>query len=167
MRHNFHAREIIETLYKFMRNNYIAEFFMYTEESAQPSPIPQLTASFMREASSGESSFKNPLMDLRNDLSIRTERLSELDRAGLSSDKSLYSFSIGNRSSAYLSSQSQKIGSVKFGGNSRKRNNAWQVKDEKCFFQPIRNKFYQKYVLQYTKYRQKTRRRNKVKKWEN
>lgn len=165
MRHNPSAREIIETLYRHMRNNYISEFFMYTEESCQPSPMPHVTVPFAPVAPSERRSFRGPSMDSQKELSIRTERLSELDRACLSSDKSLYSFSIGNQSSLYLNSPSQLTGSMRLGSVSRNnKGNAWHVKDQKCFFQPIRNKFYQKYVLQYTKYRTKAKRKPRIRK---
>lgn len=154
MRHNSHACDVIETLYRNLRNNFIFENFSYSEMQHRPvEPSPVAYPSFQDSPSTVPQQSMTP-----------SKNLSQRDNQLVSSNASLRSFTLGNNSSIYFSNPSNlnDSGNLKV-YQKRKNRNAWEVLDEKCFFQPIKNGFYQKYVLRYTKFRPKLRQRKKRK----
>jgi hypothetical protein len=165
MRHNNQARDIIETLYRHLKSNYIWENFCYTEDfpdvlDSLPKIPPQMNQNFENFSSKNEELTNQALHS-----STLSGHLSQVENKLLSSNASLRSFTVGNNSSLYLSNPSNlnDSGRLKM-VNKRRNTNAWEVCDEKCFFQPIKNSFYQKYVLKYTKFRPKLRQKRRKKK---
>jgi hypothetical protein len=165
MKYNSHARQIIQTLYRYLRNNFISDFFSCHEEPSQ------LTASINLSIPSTSLKCKNSInkedcLNSQINLSLKTANLDKLDQMGLSSNGSLSSFTLGNNSSLYLGSQSNLSHSKRVQiFNKFKTSNPWEIIDEKSIFHPIKNSFYQKYVLRYTRFRPKLNRdkRNKKK----
>ena len=161
MKHNQHARHTIEALYRNLKSNFISEVFCYSEDPdqntvkplASPVNLPLRNYSHFKEQS---LSSQKPQKSQKN-LSNFPGNRSQIDKFGLSSNSSLCSFTLGN-SSLYLNNSSILNESIKSKAIKRNRvNNPWLVTNETCFFQPIKNRFYQKYVLKYTKFQPKLR----------
>ena len=130
MSHNFHAKNIIETLYRNMRNNFFFENFSFNQDDRKDFPSPSLAHPLKPQ---NQSSFREQTESQQN-LSSKTGNQSQLDKLGISSNASMHSFTLGNNSSLYLSDQSNFNGSLGIRAfRGRKSKNGWEISDEKCF----------------------------------
>ena len=165
MKYNSHARHIIQTLYRYLRNNYILDFFSITEESSCISGSLNMSIPSLHMNGRNLNMNDNDCLNSQHNLSLKTANLDKLDHMGLSSNGSLSSFTLGNNSSLYLNSQSNFSQSKRVQVINRNRSsNPWEIIEEKSLFHPIKNSFYQKYVLRYTRFRPNMKRDKKNKK---
>ena len=156
LKHSQSARKIIEAMYRNLKHNFISDFLSYSDEEQQEHDTQhnedniQITKS---QSSSKPSIYEQQHIShnsySQNTYSINSNYVGRLNKYMGSSNGSLSSFANSGLS----------ISSVRSGSLYRSLNpgQEWTVQEIECPFKPTNNKFYQRYVLRYTKYKRSAR----------